>query len=199
MIRPCSIVANPRSRYVRSAVSSTTPAEGIAQFRTWPVCLAAAPSRDGDSTKVWNPVRCGCSVKMLSTSRTGSHLPPLRRSSAETPRRPCAQVIDQTGRHVHLSIATSSVDPPSVLGGHVIDTAVGAMLLLPDAYARSAAMYALLSEMSAAIGWLHNDSPSPTDTAELERASLRQVVAAARSHAWRMDLLRPDAAEDGLR
>lgn len=98
-----------------------------------------------------------------------------------------------------FSVVTSSVDPPGALSGHVVDAAVEAVLLLPDAHARSAAVYALLSEMAAAVGWLHNDSRSRSDTAELEMASIRQVVTAARSHSWRMGLLRPGAAEDGLR
>ena len=91
-----------------------------------------------------------------------------------------------------VSLNASSVDAPRVLSGQLVDAVVEAVLRLPDAHARSAAMSSLVGEVCAAVFRRYQDNPSRPATAEVELASARQVAAAAQSHAWRMSLLRTD-------
>ena len=54
-----------------------------------------------------------------------------------------------------------------------------------------------MSELCAAVEWLHVDETTLVDAASPEEASLRQLMVAAKDHQLRIELLAPMGSDGG--
>ena len=75
--------------------------------------------------------------------------------------------------------------------GELVDLLIESVVLPQDPVARAAVICNLLSEMCAAVEWLHGPELSIDGMAGGEVASLRQLLAAGRDHHQRMKTLGP--------
>lgn len=81
--------------------------------------------------------------------------------------------------------------------GALIDSLIESVVLPPDPLARSAVICDLVSELCAAVEWLHVDETTLVDAASPEVASLRQLMVAAKDHQLRMRAFGADGAANG--
>jgi hypothetical protein len=87
------------------------------------------------------------------------------------------------------SAFASSVESQVVVPAELLDLLVEAVVISPDASARSAVICSLVREMCAAVRWLHGTDITFDDAADVELASISRLAAAAQDHQWRMSFL----------
>ena len=97
------------------------------------------------------------------------------------------------------SALTSSVESQVVVPAELLDLLVEAVVMSPNAPARSAVICSLVREMCAAVRWLHGGDKAFDDAADVELASISQLAAAAEDHQWRMSFLGAGAVRSDTR
>jgi hypothetical protein len=96
------------------------------------------------------------------------------------------------------STVNGSASADALISGELVDLLVESVVLPKGPVDRAAVVGNILSELCAAVEWLHG--PELTlDAAGRELASLRQLVAAGQDHQRRMKTLGPVGAPVGGR
>ena len=98
-----------------------------------------------------------------------------------------------------VSTMNGSANTSTLVPGELMDSLIESVVLPHDPLARAALICNLLSELCAAVEWLHAAETTLDDAPSIEVAGLRQLVAAAQDHQRRLRILGADGTVGGQR